>query len=104
LKIALAYILIFVVSFIYNYETIVFFSDAIGKIQVSAIDDVDSGKNNPESEEKEKEQKISYLDDLYMSNHIASVTPESCCITDKHNASFSSSDYSQVVYSPPELS
>ena len=107
MKKAIAYILVFLVSFSYNYETIQFFSKAIGNTSISRMDNFDceeKGTEKEDSNEKsEKNEKTGFSEALYFDSDMISAQLELVRLHSKKNHNFSSSDFSQVVYSPPEL-
>lgn len=91
------------VSIATNFETLEYISNALGKSHC-CTENFHCEERNVESEESsEKSEKVKISEYLY-SNHIfllGFVEPSS--FSSNQNINFSSSDYSQVVYSPPEL-
>ena len=104
MKNKVTYILIFLVSFAYSYETIEYFSKTIGDTSIVWIDDIPCQEKNSESEESnEKNEKLNFSDDSYLNSYLISCHTECGNFCSRQNNNFSSSDYSQVVYSPPEM-
>lgn len=106
-KTSISYILVFLISFAYNFDTIKLVSKVIGETSVVWVDDFDceeKSEGNENSKEKnEKNEKSDFFDDFYLDNNLISGQIELLRIHSKQNHNFSSSDFSQVVYSPPEL-
>lgn len=102
LKKAITYLLIFIVSFSYNYEAIEYFTEAIGDSPITWVDDLDC-EEKESKESNEKNEKSEYSDELFLDNSLVSAYIELIGLGTMQNHNFSSSDYSQVVYSPPEL-
>ena len=93
------------VSIAYNRETINFFSKVIAT-SIAQIDDSSCEEKAPESEESEKNEKnekTSFSDDLFLNRSLISAYTELWNLRSKQYINFSSSDYTQVVYSPPEF-
>ena len=104
MKKAVTYILIFLVSFACSYETMEYFSKTIGDTSIAWIDDISCQEKSSESEESnEKNEKKNFSDDSDLNNYPISSHIEPGNFHSKQNSDFSSSDYSQVVYSPPEM-
>jgi hypothetical protein len=67
--------------------------------------DCDCEESNKESEKtNEKTEKLSYFEDLNSLSDLLSANFSGRKLHQNNRLNFSSSDYSQVVYSPPELS
>ena len=104
MKKAVTYILIFLVSFVCSYETVEYFSKTIGDTSIAWVDDIPCQEKSSESEESnEKNEKKNFSDVSDISKYITLSHIELGSIGTKQNNNFSSSDYSQVVYSPPEM-
>jgi hypothetical protein len=100
------YLLIFVLSLAYSYETIEYFLNR-GISQTCWLDDFHCEENAPESKESKTESgKDNFSDDLYFHNrHIHNKTASDIiglALLARHMNSFSSSDHSRKVFSPPE--
>lgn len=68
------------------------------------INDFDCEEKNEGNEKsKEKSEKSDIFDDFYLNNNLISQQIELIRIHSKRNHNFSPSDFSQVVYSPPEM-
>jgi hypothetical protein len=104
LKTVVTYILIVFVSLAYSYETIQYFSKALGSTSLAWLDDFECEEKSKESEESA--EKLKFSDDLYfdgkhlhgkfIADHI-----ELGKLGSRHRCNFLSSDYSHEVYSPP---
>lgn len=104
MKTALTFILVFLIAFAHNYDTIKLVSKAIGQHAVVWVDDFDcEEKSDGKEKSKEKSEKSDIFDDFYLDNNLISGQIELIRIHSRQNHNFSSSDFSQVVYSPPEL-
>lgn len=107
MKKGIAYILVFLVTFSYNYEGIQYFSKTIGNTSISRMDNFDceeKGAEKEDSNEKsEKNEKTDFSEELYFDSNLISAQLQLVRLHSKKNHNFSSSDFSQVVYSPPEL-
>lgn len=104
MKAVTTYILVFLIAFAHNFDTIKLVSEAIGQNAIVWVDDFDCDEKSEENEKsKEKSEKSDFFDDFYLDNNLISQQIELLRIHSKQNTNFSSSDYSQVVYSPPEL-
>lgn len=109
LKNAVAYIFILLFSMAYSYETVKYISKVMGGTSVSWMDDFHCEEKSPESEEStEKNEKVDFLDDLYLTNKrpnslLLSGPLELSSLWNRQNNIFSSTDFSQEVYSPPEM-
>lgn len=95
----ITYCLLFLFSLAFSYETISYFSEKIGSDFQLALNEYEAESDTESDDENEKKES---LEDLYF--HVA----EDLFIFSQSKASlfahftFSSSDYSQTVYSPPE--
>lgn len=95
-------------SFAFSNETISYFSKTIGNTSIDWISDFDCEGESSQSEKSGKNEKLNFSEDLILntrlynnkllSDHFAGSASGS-----SQNINFSSSDYSQQVYSPPEL-
>ena len=104
MKAAISYILVFLIAFAHNFDTIKLVSEAIGQNAIVWVADFDCDEKSEENEKsKEKSEKSDIFDDFYLDNNLISQQIELLRIHSKQNTNFSSSDYSQVMYSPPEL-
>ena len=96
-------------SFAYSFETLKHFSKTFEKFSIVWVDDFDCGEEPSESEKStEKNEKLNFDEDFYLNQKhynntlvVGQLDPH--LIGSKQNPDFSSSDYSQKVYSPPEL-
>ncbi|MEJ7778555.1 MAG: hypothetical protein WKF68_03100 [Daejeonella sp.] len=103
MKNLVVYGLVFLISFVYTYDTIFFLTRMIGDAQVSWVDSMETTERGAESgESKEQKEKIDFPEHLTHSAHLFLASIGSNTSDTSQNISFSSSDYSQVVYSPPE--
>ena len=82
---------------------------SVEKFSIVWVDDFDCGEEPSESEKStEKNEKLNFDEDFYLNQKhynntlvVGQLDPH--LIGSKQNPDFSSSDYSQKVYSPPEL-
>lgn len=107
LKNIITYILILFISFAYSYETIEYFSKAIGDDSITWADDFDCEENSSEKEDP-NEEKANFDDDWSMNNKYPNnqLIPkhfELGILSYRQHNRFSSDDYGQEVYSPPEV-
>lgn len=103
LKKAITYILIVMVSLAYNYETIKLFSTTLESTLISALDDFETEEKSRETEEsKEKNEKVKLSDDFNLHNNLISNYTPLNNLYSKKGIHFLSSDYSVIIYSPPE--
>lgn len=103
------YCLLVLFSFAYSFETIKYFSKAFDGVPIVWMDDFDCEEKQSETEKStEKNEKLNFAEDFYLNhkhynNTLISGQLESGRLGSKQNPDFSSSDYSQKVYSPPEI-
>lgn len=100
------YSLIFIFSFSYYYETIEYFLNEIGNTSISWIYNYHCEKNTSEQEksnEKEEKGEEGSFDDLFLINKTSSNYIVRALYYSKQDNIFSSSDNSQVIFSPPEM-
>lgn len=103
MKISVVYLLIFCVSFAFNFETIEYFSNALGN-SISWMEEFHCEERTAEAEESsEKSEKLKISEYLNSNHHFIIGLIEPSRFSSNQNIDFSSSDYSQVVYSPPEF-
>ena len=109
MKKIITYSLLILFSFAYSYETIKYFSKAFDGVSIAWIDNFDCEEKESESEKSsEKNEKLNFSEDFYLNhklfnNTLISGQLEAGNLGSNQNIDFSSSDYSQKVYSPPEL-
>lgn len=103
----ITYSLLVIFSFAYSYETISYFSKALGDNSISWLANFDWEENDSESEKSnEKNEKLNFSEDFFFNlkhNNIIPGQLDLRCLGHKQYIDFSSSDYSQQVYSPPEI-
>lgn len=105
----ITYCLLILFSFAYSYESIKYFSKGFGDISIACLADFDCEEKNSESEKSNnKNEKLNFAEDLFHKNKLlynsllfGIIQPGSW--GSNQNSNFSSSDYSQQVYSPPEM-
>jgi len=102
LKKVTVYGLIFLISFIYTYETICVLTKVIGDDHISWVDSMECERGAEPGESKEQKEKVDFLEHVYHNNHFSMAYIGLFSFDTSQNISFSSSDYSQMVYSPPE--
>ncbi|MBL7891688.1 MAG: hypothetical protein JNL63_03590 [Bacteroidia bacterium] len=103
---ALVYLLILIVSIACCYETIQCFSEIIADARFTLIDDFQGEEKNTESENSnEKNENADISDDFYhnvYANDLTSAQIELKGLRAECNKTFSPSDHSKEIYSPPE--
>lgn len=102
MKRIITFILIFIVSFASCYETVKCFSTSLG-ITLCSIEDHCDERNSESKESSEKEENEKSNDDLYFTHNSPSASLKIKGSKFNQKLNFSSSEYSQVVYSPPEI-
>jgi hypothetical protein len=96
-------------SFAYSYETVKYFSKIYKGISISLLDNVDfEGEDKDSGKSNDKNEKLNFSEDLFFINkhlcHNLIANPgNSNNFCSLQNVNFSSSDYSQQVYSPPDI-
>jgi hypothetical protein len=106
---AISCFLLVLFSFAYSYEALKYFSKSLGDNSISWVDDSDSEEGKTESEKsKEKNEKFNFSEDFYLNhlcynNTLIYNLSYLAILNSQQNPNFSSADYSQKVYSPPEL-
>ena len=99
------YIFILLASIAYSFETIEYFTKAVGGDATAWIDDFDCEESDSETEDANEEQVD--FDDFYLNHkylHKLTLSHiELGFIKSMRNDNFSSTDYGQEVYSPPEI-
>lgn len=108
LKKIITYCLLIIFSFAYSYETIKCFSKTFDGVSIAWIDNFDCEEKESEKS-SEKNEKLNFSEDFYLNhkhfnNTLIAGQLEAGSLGSTQNPDFSSSDYSQKVYSPPELS
>ena len=106
LKKIVTYLLIFVVSFYYNIETVKYLLKEIGDSSVCCIDDFQCEENDSEESESEKskDEKKFLIDDYFLDNQgFAFYVAECNNLGFSHQKGISSFDFCKEIYSPPEL-
>jgi len=103
----ITYCLLILFSFAYSYETIKYFSKAFDGVSIVWIDNFDCEEKESEKN-SEKNEKLNFSEDFYLNhkhfnNTLMAGQLELASLSSNQNIDFSSSDYSQKVYSPPEL-
>ncbi len=105
LKTITIYIFILLASIAYSFETIEYFTKAVGGDATAWIKDFDCEQSDSEPENSSEEQLD--LDDFYLNNkylhQLIPVHIELGIIEAMQNDCFSSIGYGQEVYSPPEI-
>lgn len=96
------YGLIFLISFVCTYETICVLTKVIEDEQISWVDNMECERGAEPGETKEQKEKVDFLEHMHHNNHLTMAYVGLISADASQNISFSSSDYSQVVYSPPE--
>lgn len=105
----ITYSLLILFSFAYSYETIKYFSKILGDNSIVCIDDFDCEEKSSESEKSNKKnEKVNFSEDIYFNNkhpnnNLIAAILEPGSLDSNQNINFSSADYSQQVYSPPEM-
>jgi hypothetical protein len=102
-KNSVLYFIIFLFSTAICYETIEYCYQNISELANCEHHDIDCEENKTESKSSEKSEKEDVFDDMLLDHHL--------CITllileqkkIKSHHPFISADYSQAIYSPPEL-
>ncbi len=107
LKKIIAYCLLILFSFAYSYETIKYFSKVFDGGSIALIDNFDCEEKESEKG-NEKNEKLSFLEDFYLNhkhfnNTLIAGLLEPTSLSSRQNIDFSSSDFSQKVFSPPEI-
>lgn len=101
------YLLIFVVSFAYSYNTIEYLSSILDNNTLAHIDNFCCEEENEESKESSEEGTESNLSDEFLDVRLQNKTSlaqtKRSILIRNQNTNFSPSNYSQVIYSPPEL-
>lgn len=85
------------------YETIDYCYQSINDQSYCEHHDLDCEENKTESKSSEKTEKEGVFDDLFSDNHFPLVSIDLEPQKFKFHNRFPSADYSQVIYSPPEL-
>lgn len=95
-------LLFFLVGF--SFETIRFFSEENKVLLGCGVGDFDSENESSESEKSdEKFEKLNFLDGVYSFKYLIFSVVGLRQLNKITHINFCSSDYSQAVYSPPEL-
>lgn len=107
LKKIITYCLLIIFSFAYSYETIKYFSKTFDGVSITWIDNFDCEEKESENG-SEKNEKLNFSEDFYLShkhfnNTLIAGQLEAGSLGSSQNIDFSSSDYSQKVFSPPEM-
>ncbi|MES2139806.1 MAG: hypothetical protein V4511_08850 [Bacteroidota bacterium] len=107
MKKIIAYCLLILFSFAYSYETIKYFSKVFDGGSIALIDNFDCEEKESEKG-NEKNEKLSFLEDFYLNhkhfnNTLIAGLLEPTSLSSRQNIDFSSSDFSQKVFSPPEI-
>ncbi len=109
LKKIITYCLLILFSFAYSYETIKYFSKVFDGASIAWIDNFDCEEKESESEKgNEKNEKLNFAEDFYLNhkhfnNTLIAGQLELKSLSSKQSIDFSSSDFSQKVFSPPEM-
>ncbi len=96
------YCLLILFSFVFSNETISYFAKKITNGVVSELSDFEGEEDTSESEKSDEKEKKEFSENLFCSNHYWLVTYSQLNFTRPGNFIFSTADYSQTVYSPPE--
>lgn len=107
MKKIITYCLFILFSFAYSYETINYFSKVFDGASIAWIDSFDCEEKESEKG-NEKNEKLNFAEDFYLNhkhfnNTLIAGQLEFTSLSSKQNIDFSSSDYSQKVFSPPEI-
>lgn len=107
MKKIITYCLLIIFSFAYSYETIKYFSKTFDGVSITWIDNFDCEEKESENG-SEKNEKLNFSEDFYLShkhfnNTLIAGQLEAGSLGSSQNIDFSSSDYSQKVFSPPEM-
>lgn len=99
LRTVIAYILLFIFSLAFSYETITYFSKKISDGFQTALNDFETENEKEAGDEKEKKERKDFC---FLESHEVKPT------TQLKSAFYTSfifypSEFSQTVYSPPEL-
>lgn len=99
MRIIITYILLFLFSLAFSYETITYFSKKISDGFQTALNDFEAENEKEAGDEKEKKERKDFC---FLESHEVKFTTQlkSANFT---NFIFYPSDFSQTVYSPPEL-
>lgn len=106
MKKAVTYILIFIVSFAQNIETVKYLLKAMGDSSIVFADNFQCDEKDSEEKESEKnnDEKKFILDDYFLNHHHFSFyIAERKTLRIAPNKAISSFDYCQEVFSPPEV-
>lgn len=104
LKKAVTYFLLIVFSLVNNDETIQYLSSDKSEIIVSRIADFDCENENSEQDEQgENKIDTDLSDDFILSHRVLVCAPDLGVYFFNENCIFSTSDYNQIVFSPPEI-
>lgn len=101
--------MLIIFSFAYSFETIKYFSKVFNSDSIAWVDSFDCEEKESESEKgSEKNEKLNFSEDFYLNhkhfnNTLIAGQLELSSLSSKQNIDFSSSDYSQKVFSPPEM-
>ena len=105
----LSILLFMIVTFAYCYEPVAILIKSLKENSHVCVDDMDCEKEDCEKEDPESEKSKQKEDKLFIpyemrthADRLAGSRPDN---TYRHpqNSNFSSSDYSQVIYSPPDM-
>ena len=98
------YLLIFLLSFVYTFESVQMLANALGDdSSYTWIEGMESSEKTTESEEsKEQKEKVDFLDHLYSHTQLTLAQIGTIKFDPHHAINFYSSDHSQTIYSPPE--
>ncbi len=99
MKKAITYSLLFLFSLAFSYETLTYFSKKLSEDFQTSVNDYESESDSESDDESEKKE---LLEGLYLNeSHDLTIASQA---NSAHfiDFIFSSSDYSQTIYSPPE--
>ena len=103
LKKFVTFILILLISFSYCYETIEYFSQISGQLKIVWTDDISDGENENESKKTDdKDEKKEFKEYIDASKMQSLILLNQLSLSEKNHNFYAPSDYSIVVYSPPE--
>lgn len=107
MKKIITYCLLILFSLAYSYETIKYFSKVFDGCSIALIDNFDCEEKESEKG-NEKNEKLNfaeyfYLNHKHINNTLIAGQLDAGSMGSAQNIDFSSSDYSQKVFSPPEI-
>ncbi len=102
MKTILAYSLLFIVTFAFNYKAISYLLDSSGESIVFVVDCEEEKSESEKSDEKEEKKEKEISEYLFHKKSISYTVLHKLSFESIHHLLFIPSDYSQSVYMPPE--